>query len=204
MMGGFSDQQAGCPSSGTGSSGPPDDGRMLVSQQDLDEEFVVWLREHTTELLAYGRMFAGRSMGEDMAQEAAIKIYKAWSDPAKREKCKSTPVYVQRIVKNAYLDYRKVRSRTNELETELPEEPVGDVWVARSDDVELSWELTDALLELSDEERTLIFYRYYRGMKIGAAGRMLGLSASRSSELHKRALAQLRQLVSKEEDNGGR
>jgi RNA polymerase sigma factor (sigma-70 family) len=203
-MGGFSDQQAGYPSSGTGSSGSPDDDPMLVSQQDLDEEFVVWLREHKTELLAYGRMFAGRFTGEDMAQEGAIKIYKAWSDPAKREKCKCRPVYVQTIVKNAYLDYRKVRSRTNELETELTAEHAGAIGSTHIDDHESSWELTDALLGLSDEERTLIFYRYYQGMTIGQAGRMLGLSKSGSYKLHERALGKLRQLVSKEEDNGGR
>lgn len=203
-MGGFSNKQAGYPASGASSGESPDDDRMLMSQQDLDDEFVIWLREHTTELLAYGRMFAGRFMGEDMAQEAAIKIYKAWSDPAKRASCKCRPVYVQTIVKNAYLDYRKVRSRTNELEIELVVEHADDVERMRVDDVESSWELTGALLELSDEERTLIFYRYYQGMTIGEAGHVLGLSKAGSYKLHERALTKLRRLVSKEEDNGGR
>lgn len=203
-MGGFLNQQAGYPSSATGSSEPTDDDRMLTSPQDLDDEFVAWLHEHTAELLAYGRMFAGASMGEDMAHEAALKIHKAWSDPDKREKCKSNPGYVQKIVKNAYLDYRKVPSRTNELETELPAEDTGDARMMRVDDVESPWELTDALLTLSDEERTLIFYRYYQGMTIKQAGHVLGLTPSRSYTLHEHALEKLRQLVSEEEDNGGR
>lgn len=203
-MGGFLNQQAGYPSSATGSSESADDDRMLISQQDLDDEFVAWLHEHKAELLAHGRMFAGSSMGEDMAHEAALKIHKTWSDPAKREKCKSNPRYVQKIVKNAYLDYRKVHSRTNELETELPAEDTGDARMMRVDDVESSWELTDALLALSDEERTLIFYRYYQGMTIKQAGHVLGLTRSRSYTLHEQALEKLRQLVSEEEDNGGR
>src|SRR6202035_1531719 len=83
-------------------------------------DFVIWFRQYARQLLwgAYGYT-RDPKLAEDIAQEAAIKVFKAWTDDETREKIRTLPEYVRTIVWHCFHDHDKVRSRTNRKETEF-------------------------------------------------------------------------------------
>jgi RNA polymerase sigma factor (sigma-70 family) len=131
---------------------------------------------------------------EDIAQEAAIKVFKAWNDEPKRGKILTSPGYTGRIVRNCYLDYIKGHSRTNQSEVEL--DPI------RHDRSGISEEHDDvrsAVLSLEGDQHLLIILNFYYGLTIKEAGRQLGLSSPKAYRLHAKALAQLAGLLNEGE-----
>jgi len=172
---------------------------MSGSDQDRSEipDYEAWFRANGGGLLRYARLFApDRSRAEDTVQDAAVKIFKAWAKEDQRENILVSPAYVRRIVENCFLDYRKVRSRTNECEERLDGEAYSDVQA----DFESGLDVREALLRLADEERDMLFLTYYQDLGIGEAGRRLGISATQAYRLHERALRNLAPLLKEEED----
>jgi RNA polymerase sigma factor (sigma-70 family) len=136
-----------------------------------------------------------RGIAEDIAQEAAIKIFKSWADETQREKILGSWSYVARVVLNCYLDFKKVKSRTNEREEEFTDERLNVEAEPGS-----GLEVRQALLHLPERERDMLFLTYYSGLTKTEAGRQLGISPSSASRLHQRALRSLETLLGKEED----
>jgi RNA polymerase sigma factor (sigma-70 family) len=134
-------------------------------------------------------------LAQDIAQEAAIKIFKSWADETQREKILGSWSYVARIVLNCYLDFKKVKSRTNEREEEFTDGR-HDVEAEPGSGLEVRL----ALLHLPERERDMLFLTYYSGLTKTEAGRQLGISPSSASRLHQRALRSLETLLGKEED----
>lgn len=129
-------------------------------------------------------------LAEDMAQEAAIKVFKAWNDETKRGKVLASRGYTCRTVYNCYLDYVKVRSRTNQGEVELD--------ARRHDRSVISGEHDDvrnAVLKLEGDQHLLIVLKYYYGLTLKEAGRQLGLPYPKAYRLHAKALAHLAGLL---------
>jgi RNA polymerase sigma factor (sigma-70 family) len=124
-------------------------------------------------------------LAEDIAQEAAVKVFKAWPDDETRDKILTVPGHVRTIVYHCFLDHIKVPSRTNYREAEL------DIERHDRGDDGIDNDLRMAVLSLDSDEREMIILRYYRGLTTKEAGSQLGLSPSQAYRLHDKALANL-------------
>jgi RNA polymerase sigma factor (sigma-70 family) len=156
----------------------------------VPEDFETWFREAGGELLRWAYFYTrDPALAEDIAQESAIKVYKAWPDEETRETILTQPAYRKTIVKNCFLDRIKVRSRTTQDEAELDVEWHGRAETGNDQDLRL------AILSLEDNEQEMIILRYYHDLTIREAGTQLGLSPSQAYRLHDKALAHLAGLL---------
>jgi RNA polymerase sigma-70 factor (ECF subfamily) len=161
--------------------------------------FETWFRKSAAQLLRQAYYFTrDPELAEDIAQDAAVKVFKAWPDEETRSKILTQPGYVRAIVYHCFLDYIKVPSRTNHREAELA--------IERYDrsDREIDHDLRRAVLGLADDERDMILLRYYNGLTIREAGNQLGLSPAQAYRLHDKALASLAGLLDEGEAWRGR
>jgi len=153
-------------------------------------DFVTWFRQFAGQLLWWAYLYArDPKLAEDIAQEAAVKVFKAWPDDETREKILTCPGYVRTIVCHCFLDYIKVPSRTNHREAEL------DIERYDRDDGRTDHELRIAVRDLPGDEQDMIILCYYNDLTIKEAGSRLGLSLSQAYRLHDKALAHLAGLL---------
>jgi RNA polymerase sigma factor (sigma-70 family) len=152
-------------------------------------DFVTWFIKFADQLQWWANLYTRDSkLAEDIAQEAAAKVLKAWPDDETREKILTLPGYVRTIVYHCFLDHIKVPSRTNHREVELD--------IERHDrDDGIDHELWMTVLSLDGDERDMIILRYHKGLTIKEAGSQLGLSMSQAYRLHDKALANLEGLL---------
>jgi len=157
-------------------------------------DFEAWFRRSGGEILRQA-YFCTRDqvLAEDIAQEVAIKAYKAWATEETRDRILTQPGYVRTMIKNAFLDHIKVPSRTNLGEVEL------DVERHSKPDTEMNQDLRLAVLSLEDDEFRMIIFRYGHDLTITEAGARLGLSASQAFRLHSKARAHLAGLLNEKE-----
>lgn len=81
-------------------------------------------------------------------------------------------------------DDRPTRAELLGSDTELPDERI-----AREDEIAV---LREAMLELDDQERTVLALYYFEDLRSREIGELLGVSESRVSQVRVRALARLR------------
>jgi RNA polymerase sigma-70 factor (ECF subfamily) len=170
------------------------------SKQEQNDEFVAWFQDRGQELLIRSAQLVSGRDWEDAAAAGAMRVYEQFGKPEVRERIKSKPGYVYTIVRNKYLDYIKVPSRHNAMEQPLPEgdtKGVGGL-VAAGDDP--GWEVRHAVNLLDQEERELVFLRYFMGLSLSETARNMGLKRSQAERLHKTALEDLRLLLTPEEE----
>jgi RNA polymerase sigma factor (sigma-70 family) len=149
-------------------------------------DFVTWFSKSADQLQWWAYLHTrDPKLAEDIAQEAAVKVFKAWPDDETREKILTLPGYVRTIVYHCFLDHIKVPSRTNHGEAELD--------IERHDRVD--HELRMAVLSLDGDERDMIILCYYNGLTVKDAGSQLGLSMSQAYRLRGKALANLAGLL---------
>jgi RNA polymerase sigma factor (sigma-70 family) len=163
----------------------------MSSLQDPDTipDFESWLRGSGLLRQAY---FYTRNaeLAEDIAQDAAIKAYKAWDDSVKREMILSSPRYVNRIVRHCFLDHLKARKLARRSEVELDVDRHDRPGISNDHD-----ELHAALLRLDEPEQLMIKLKYYNGLTIKEASQKLGLSYPQATRLHAKALSDLARLL---------
>jgi RNA polymerase sigma factor (sigma-70 family) len=153
-------------------------------------DFVTWFSKFADELQWWAYLYTrDPKLAEDIAQEAAVKVFKAWPDEETREKILTLSGYVRTIVYHCFLDHIKVPSRTNHREAEL------DIERYDRDDDRIDHELRMAVLSLDGAERDMIILCYYNGLTVKEAGSRLGLSMSQAYRLHDKALANLEGLL---------
>ena len=160
------------------------------------EQFKPWLEENGPWVRWNAHLVTPDwETGEDIAQEAVIKLFKAWGNENLREKILNSRSYVGRLVLNCYLDHKKVKSRTNECEEEFADErhyvEVG---------FGLGLDVRKALRRLREAERHMLFLTFYCDLTKTAAGQELGISLSSASRLYDRALENMKVLLNEEED----
>ena len=56
-------------------------------------------------------------------------------------------------------------------------------------------ELADALAELPERERTMLSLYYYEGLNLKEIGQVMGVTESRVSQIHGKALTMLRAII---------
>jgi RNA polymerase sigma factor (sigma-70 family) len=151
---------------------------------------VAWFKKFAGLLLRWADFYArDPKLAEDIAQDAAVKVFKAWPDEETRDKILTQPGYARTIVYHCFLDHIKVRSRTNHRETELEIERHDRAGDGVDHDLHI------AVLSLDGNERDMIVLRYYSGLTVKEAGSQLGLSVSQAYRLHDKALAHLARLL---------
>jgi len=128
-------------------------------------------------------------MAEDIAQEAAVRIFKAWASEDLRGKIIASKGYACRIITNCFLDHVRVPARAGRDQVEF-DETLHDGPDSTVDD-----DLRHAVLSLSQGERDVILFRYYHDLTFAEAGHQLGISPSQARRLHIKALASLAGLL---------
>ena len=158
-------------------------------------DFETWFRTSAAEILRRAYYYTRDPvLAEDIAQETAIKVYKAWPDEETRSKIITRPAYRNTIIKHCFLDHIKVRSRTNHGEVGL------DVEWHHQTGTETDQDLRLAVLSLEDDEQEMIILRYYHDLTIREAGTQLGLPPAKAYRLHDKALARLAGLLDEGKD----
>lgn len=163
---------------------------ITLPEPDSVPDFETWFRTCAESLLRQAYFYTREpKLAEDIAQDAAVKVFKAWADEETRGKILTQPGYVRAIVCHCFLDHIKVLSRTNRREVELD--------IKRHDRAggEIDHDLHEAVLGLDDDERDMIILRYYNDLTTKRAGNQLGLSASQAYRLHDKALAHLAEVL---------
>lgn len=160
--------------------------------RDEAPDFVVWFRANHGWILRRAYSFTRDPvLAEDIAQDAVVKIFKAWKREDQRECILGSRAYVRKVVRNCYFDYLRRPSRTREYESELDEETYRDRRVADVSDRDLH----DALERLSDDEREMLFLVYHDHWKIRDAGYELGYPPGKAYRLHTKAKRHLTELL---------
>jgi RNA polymerase sigma factor (sigma-70 family) len=183
------------PSDGEATSQVADNTDHVIPTQSLElqQDFTLWLKEHISQLRQYAYFLCkDKAFSKDLVQDVALKLYRIWDNDERRGLVKSRPGYAFEAVKNSFLDYSKVPSRTNQRETILEGEQ-GEGNISPPIDLETIWSIRDAIRLLDDEHRVLIYLVYYQyDGNVSAAGRVLGMTSSQVNRLHKKALEVLR------------
>lgn len=162
---------------------------MSSPQAEDMPDLGTWLAEHYDGLLKAAWFCTwDPHLAQDIAQDASVKIMKAWPDSRQRAAIITSPGYVRQIVVNAFRSHLKNLSRTNKREVPFIAEQ--DKANTGSADIELRM----AILELPENERTLLILRY-EGYTILEAGRLLGLSRDQAYRLNEQAKRSLDDLL---------
>jgi len=161
---------------------------------DFTDSFKAWLEGNVGELYRYAfYLCRDRRLAEDIAHDACVNIFKS---PRRVLKFKS---YALSCVHRAYLDHwRAPGHRNGSRECALPADEghrvyrVGD----RSMEIITSIDLRDAMSWLPEEDRELIFLRYYLGYGIAeAVEAATGVTGAAAYPRHQGALDALRVLL---------
>jgi RNA polymerase sigma factor (sigma-70 family) len=159
--------------------------------RDVPEEFVPWFRQADGELYRMAYFCTGdEKLAEEIAQDAATRICKAWRKKEKRDRIRTQTAYCWAIVRNCFRDYIRARDRARQGEAELHAGRYGQA------DPGLVQDVRFAILSFEDTEQDLIISVWYKGLTIGEAGTQLGLPGHQAYRLHTRALAKLAGLLS--------
>jgi len=142
-----------------------------------------------------------RELADDITHDACVNLFKS----PKAIAClkASGPVkfgaYAMTAVSNAHKDYiRAPQQRAGRSEVILPDDEGHRVFRVndRAETTVTSLDLQNALMQLSDDDRLMIYLRYYEGHGIAeAAQEATGLTGTRAFRRHTQILEKLRQLL---------
>jgi len=131
------------------------------------------LHEHAAALWAYCVRLTGqdRARAEDVAQETLLRAWRHFSllDEAQG----SVRAWLFTVARNIVIDEWRTRRSQSELSVaDVPEvEQLGD----NTDQLLLSWMVSEAVTKLSAEHRAVLLDCYYRGLPVAEAARHLGI-----------------------------
>jgi len=160
--------------------------------KDADRYLQLFI-QHRLELVAYATRIVGdRARGEDVVQEAFIRLRSATPDRALEE-----PIgYLRRVIRNLAIDL--VRRSTLEkkrfadgadFEAVAEDRPRQDKIVEDRDDLRI---VIEAMAELPDRTRTALEMHRFEGMKLKEIAAELGISVALAHGLVYEGLNHLR------------
>jgi len=169
-----------------------------TSHDDFMNQFKAKVEGNAADMYWYALYLCrDRELAKDLVQDAFLNIYKSGT-PALTFK-----TYALKCVHNLYLDYlRTPKGRTGRLEVGLPEDDGNRLFRTGDEAAETvtSLDIRSALLQLEDEDRALIFFRYYLGYGVAVAVRMAtGLTNGAAYRRHQAVLDLLRAILTTEE-----
>lgn len=129
--------------------------------------------EHAAALYGYCVRLTGhdRARAEDVAQETMLRAWRHFS--VLDETRGSVRSWLFTVARNIVIDeWRTRRVRSEYVVADVPE--VTDP-VDRTDQLLLSWVVTEALTRLSAEHRAVLLECYYRGLPVSEAAVRLGI-----------------------------
>jgi RNA polymerase sigma-70 factor (sigma-E family) len=125
-----------------------------------------------------------RGRGEDLVQDAYIKVYAKWS----RLHDQNPEAYVRRCIISGRADWWRRRA-SSELVTDHMARSTGDDAMGASDQRLV---VLAALHRLTSRERTVVVLRYYLGMSETEIASQLGLASGTVKSTAARAVGKLR------------
>lgn len=128
--------------------------------------------EHAAVLWGYCLRLTGqdRARAEDLVQETLLR---AWRHPEVLDRAADgVRAWLFTVARNIAIDqWRSQRSRREHVTADVPEQATAD----GSDQLLLTWVVTDALTRLSAEHREVLVECYYGGRSVAEAARRLGV-----------------------------
>jgi len=127
---------------------------------------------------------------EDLTQIALEKVYVAWR---RVERTDNPQAYAKRVMLNAYLDRRRLRSSGEVTGLEPHEFDRPDTHTGENPDLRLT--LWEALMRLPPRTRAVLVLRYWEDQSLESTAELLGMSLSAVKSAGPRGLARLRELL---------
>jgi RNA polymerase sigma factor (sigma-70 family) len=178
-------------------------------QNDFVARFKAEIAKNVRSMYRYAYVLCrDKYLAQDIAHDACVNIFKSDNAIAALEGSEpgvNPAAYSLAAVANAFRDYQRAPGkRTGRSEVALPEDEghrifrVGD----RAEATVTSLDVESALMQLDDDERAVIFLRYYEGRGIAdAVQAAMGVPEDRAYRRHRQLLRKLRQLL--EQQSGG-
>ena len=139
---------------------------QVALMQRLHDEHAPALWSHCLRLTGHDRARA-----EDVMQETLLRAWRHFS--ALDESQGSVRAWLFTVARNVVIDdWRTRRSRTELSVADVPEAARDD---EDTDQLLLSWVVTEAITRLSPEHRAVLLECYYRGVPVSEAAHRLGI-----------------------------
>ncbi|AUI62391.1 MULTISPECIES: SigE family RNA polymerase sigma factor [Amycolatopsis] len=165
-----------------------------MNQRD-EQEFAEYFAAKRDSVRRTAYMLCGDwHRADDLAQTAFVALHRRWKKIRERA---ATDAYVRKTLVRAAIDESRRPWRREWQTEELPEPPqdgfdLGEQVVTRED-------LLAALREVPPKQRAVLVLRFFEGLDVGAAAKVLGCSEGNVKSQTARGLANLRQVMEKEE-----
>lgn len=135
---------------------------------------------------------------DDLAQTAFVALHRRWTKIRDRG---ATDAYVRKTLVRASIDESR-RPWRRERQTEvLPETSTGEIGL--DERVATREDLLAALRDVPPKQRAVLVLRYFEGLDVSGAAKVLGCSEGNVKSQTARGLANLKQVLEKEVETNG-
>jgi RNA polymerase sigma-70 factor (sigma-E family) len=161
-----------------------------VDQRD-EQEFAEYFAAKRDSVRRTAYMLCGDwHRADDLAQSAFVALYRRWKkirDP------QATDAYLRKTLVRASIDESRRPWRREWCTDQLPEPPQNGAGL--DDQVAGRQDLIAALREVPPRQRAVLVLRYFEGLDVGSAAKVLGCSEGNVKSQTARGLANLREVL---------
>jgi RNA polymerase sigma-70 factor (sigma-E family) len=159
-----------------------------------DDDFRAFVAARSSSLLWFAHLLTGdRHLAEDVVQTALARTAHAWPRIRRQDRPES---YVRRAIVNTHLNAQRRKPWLEQPHDVLPEQLDRHRPESEFDDRDVMWQ---ALSELAPRQRAVLVLRYYEDLSEADIAEVLGCSKGTVKSQAAKALANLRQIVIREE-----
>jgi RNA polymerase sigma-70 factor (sigma-E family) len=169
-----------------------------VDQRD-EQEFAEYFAARRDAVRRTAYMLCGDwHKADDLAQTAFVALHRRWTKIRDRG---ATDAYVRKTLVRASIDESR-RPWRRERQTEvLPETSTGEIGL--DERVATREDLLAALRDVPPKQRAVLVLRYFEGLDVSGAAKVLGCSEGNVKSQTARGLANLKQVLEKEVETNG-